>query len=124
MHPSQVLVVISHYNARQEDDLLALLDSIDSVPPGWPFQIRIVVNQETPTPLTLPRRPSVMDVHYRPNTGYDIGAWDFGWRVSPEYPAYLFMQEECQVVREGWLKAFVDKASNPAVGLVGKRLTS
>ena len=64
-----------------------------------------------------------MGVHYRRNTGYNIGAWDFGWRVSPEYFAYLFMQEECQVVREGWLKAFVDKASNPTIGLVGECLS-
>jgi hypothetical protein len=82
------------------------------------------VNQETPTPLALPGRPSVTDVLYRRNTGYNIGAWDLGWRVSPEYPAYLFMQEECQVVRQGWLKAFVDKASLPLVGLVGECLSS
>src|SRR5438552_9442241 len=107
MHPIEgpVLVVISHYNARPVNDVLALLDSMHSVPSGWPFHVRIVVNQETPTSLILPARPWRFEVLYRENRGYNIGAWDFGWRVSPYYDAYLFLQEECQVVREGWIKA-------------------
>jgi hypothetical protein len=115
-----VLVVISHYNARPIEDLLGLLETIHSLPAGWPFHVRIVVNQELPTSLRLPRKPWKVEVLYRQNAGYNIGAWDFGWRISPKYQSYLFLQEECRVVREGWLKAFVEKASDSTVGLIGE----
>lgn len=118
-----VLIVISHYNARPAGDLVALLDSIHSVPSGWPYHVRVVVNQEVLTPLDLPKKFDKVDVFYRQNTGYNIGAWDFGWRISPEYQSYLFLQEECRVVHEEWLKSFVEKASLPSNGLVGECLS-
>ncbi len=35
----------------------------------------------------------------RENTGFNIGAWDYGWRHLPPYDYYLFLQDDCFIVR-------------------------
>lgn len=113
-------VVISHYNAWEPDQLIALLDQVAAIPAGCPFGTRVVVNQAVPRPLELPERHRQIEVLYRPNVGYNIGAWDHGWRAGPPTPFYLFLQEECRIFRPGWLRAFVARARRPRVGIVGE----
>ncbi len=36
----------------------------------------------------------------RENTGFNIGAWDYGWRHLPPYDYYLFLQDDCFIVRK------------------------
>ncbi len=115
-----VLVVISHYNAWETHDLVALLDQLTNTPAGHPFSVRVVVNQEMPRRLELPERHSAVEVLYRPNTGYNIGAWEHGWRAGPAFDTYLFLQDECRIVALNWLKPFVKKLQKPDVGLVGE----
>jgi hypothetical protein len=116
-----VLVVVSHYNARPPEQLVALLDGMFTIPSEWPFAVRVVVNQASPQRLVLPDRLASVGVCYRENSGYNIGAWDAGWRQLPPYPSYLFVQEECRIVRPGWVSAFVRKADH--LGLVGECLS-
>ena len=96
-HPS-VLVVISHYNAWPSDQLVGLLDRMWTIPAGHPFQTRVVVNRAERHELTLPSRYRSVEVVYRENVGFNIGAWEHGWRKPPVFDAYLFLQEECQIV--------------------------
>ena len=121
-HPRACLVV-SHYNAWEPDQLLALLDQTKEIPAGLPFRTRVVVNQAVDKTLALPPRHSDVEVSYRPNTGYNIGAWDHGWRVGESFPFYLFLQEECIILKEDWMKSFVDAVSDTRVGLVGESMT-
>jgi hypothetical protein len=116
------LVVISHYNAWPTDQLLALLDQIHSIPSGHPFRCRVVVNQAVDTPLELPERHRDVEIFFRENTGYNVGAWDHGWRQEPAFDRYLFLQEECQILRPDWLGAFSRCLDDPRVGLVGESL--
>jgi len=117
-----VLVVVSHYNAWKTDNLIALLDQIASIPAGHPFRSRVVVNQAEPKPLELPARHADVEVLYRENTGYNIGAWNLGWRQGPSADYYLFLQEECQILRPNWLRPFVELLAKPQVGLLGESL--
>ncbi len=111
---------MSHYNAWPTDQLVKLLDQIQTVPAGYPFSVRVVVNQAEDKRLELPERHKDVAVFYRANTGWNIGAWDHGWRQDPRFDYYLFLQEECVIVRPGWLKAFLRVAKRPRVGMVGE----
>ena len=119
---SSTLVVVSHYNAWPTDNLVALLDQMASIPAGETFQTRVVVNQAEDKLLELPERHSGIEIFYRPNTGYNIGAWELGWRTGPTFDCYLFLQEECQIRRPDWVRAFTRLALKPRVGLVGESL--
>jgi hypothetical protein len=116
-------VVVCHYNARPVADLTTLLTGLRRRPAGGPFDLLVVVNQALPRPLLLPAACGRWDVCYRPNTGFNLGAWDCGWRERPGYDGYRFLQEECRAVRDGWLAAFTQRAAEPGVGLVGECLS-
>jgi hypothetical protein len=116
------LVVISHYNAWPMDHLVALLDQIRSIPSGYPFRCLVVVNKAVDRPLELPARHADVEILYRENTGYNIGAWDYGWRFGTRADYYLFLQEECKILRPDWLGSSVRRLERPKVGLVGESL--
>lgn len=116
------LVIISHYNAWPTDQLVALLDQTRSIPSGYPFRTLIVVNQALDRPLELPERHADAQILYRENTGYNIGAWDYGWRAAPPADFYLFLQEECKIVRRDWLGSSVRRLSGTSVGMIGESL--
>jgi hypothetical protein len=120
MNPA--LVVISHYNAWPTDQLVGLLDQIRKIPSGYPFRCLVVVNQAVDGPLELPAAHADVEVLYRENTGYNIGAWEHGWRSAPRADYYLFLQEECRILRPDWLGSFVRQLSRSNVGLVGESL--
>jgi hypothetical protein len=119
----KALVVVCHYNARPVADLTTLLTGLRRRLAGGPFDVLVVVNQAVAEPLVLPAACGPWDVYYRPNTGFNLGAWDRGWRARPGYGGYLFLQEECHVVRDGWLGAFARCGAEPGVGLVGECLS-
>jgi hypothetical protein len=119
---NSALVVISHYNAWPTDQLVALLDQIQEIPSGHPFRCLVVVNQAVDRPLELPAEHASVEILYRENTGYNIGAWDHGWRTASPADYYLFLQEECRIVRPDWLGSFVRQLSRSGVGLVGESL--
>jgi hypothetical protein len=52
----------------------------------------------------------------------NIGAWDAGWRSAPGHPVYVFLQDECLIVRDHWLAAYAERCLEPGVGLVGESL--
>jgi hypothetical protein len=117
--PRSVCVVISHYNARPEENLQRLLGQIHSTPAGHPFALRIVVNDAEKKKLALDAQAA--EVIYRENAGFNIGAWEAGWRRAPAYDVYLFLQDECQIVREDWVRGFLTRL-RPGIGLVGERI--
>ena len=120
MPQKTAVVVVSHYNAWPTDQLVALLDQMRTVPAGYPFTVRVVVNQAEDKLLELPERHASVAVAHRANTGYNIGAWEHGWRQEPRADYYLFLQEESILVRPNWLKAFIDQVNRPGVGVVGE----
>ncbi len=122
MPGSRVLVVVSFYDARPVDDLDRLLVALRTTEAGWPFDVRVVVNRDGDGPLGLAERHPGVEFLERPNTGYNIGAWEHGWRTATAWDSYLFLQHECTLAGEGWLAPFVHRAAEPGVGLVGERL--
>ncbi|HCH0556592.1 TPA: hypothetical protein NKO30_006724 [Pseudomonas aeruginosa] len=116
------LVVISFYDRRSPARLEALLDSLDSFQTGVDHERVICVNATGGPSLPEGVRRRVHGVFERPNAGMNIGAWDAAWRHWPGRPAYLFLQDECFAVREGWMELVLQALQVPGVGLVGESL--
>lgn len=118
----ETLVVVSYFADRSPEPLSALLRSMEEHPPGSDFSLCVVVNRGKgpEAPLPAARRP--FDVIVRPNAGMNIGAWDAGWRARPGFGSYVFLQDDCLVVRPGWVAAFRDACGAARAGLVGESL--
>lgn len=115
------LVVVSFYEPRPMAPLEELVHALLRTPAGADFDIVVVVNRTTSGTLALPIPvDAVKAVLNRPNEGMNIGAWDHGWRHFPDYDGYLFLQDECELKSECWLKPFVDAAGMPGTGLIGE----
>ena len=118
----KALVVISYYDRRPIDNLLELIPSLLDHPAGDEFDICIVVNRTKEEKLALPEQYSRIPIEYRHNLGMNIGAWDHGWRTHKGYRDYLFLQDECYVIRDHWLSAYRAVLERPNVGMVGESL--
>ncbi len=114
------LVVISFYDRRPVDPLIHLLDSLDEHAGGLPFDRAICVNATNGNGLPDAISSRVDHVMYRENTGMNIGAWDAAWKHHRGHDAYLFLQDECFAVRDGWLLRAVDLLRQSATGMVGE----
>jgi hypothetical protein len=118
----KTLVVISHYNARSEDPLDILLRQLQRIPAGAPFDVRVVVNHVRDFPLRLDGKYANVQVCYRENVGMNIGAWDHGWKLEPRYDAYVFLQDECLILRSHWLRAYLRRATRGRGRVVGEAM--
>lgn len=118
---ANALVVVSYYDARPRQELDALLRDLATIDAGAPFDTLVVVNQSAAAPTPVHAALPGLRVLHRPNSGYNIGAWDHGWRHAPGYEHYVFLQHECRVRRAGWLAAYLRRLRLPGVGLVGER---
>lgn len=118
--PARNLVVISYYDQRPIETLLALLNQTSSIDAGATFDLCVVVNVENSSPTLLPKPHNTVHVIRRENRGFNVGAWQHGWKANPDYDFYLFLQDECVIRLPGWLTAFAEAARNPKVGFVGE----
>jgi hypothetical protein len=115
----KLLVVINHFDQRPLDDLLHLLDALHSHDDDITFDTCVVINQSL-AGRKVRELPNVDFLHYRENTGMNIGAWDYGWRCHPDYDYYLFLQDECIVSAHDWARQFITRLQDRSVGLVGE----
>jgi hypothetical protein len=118
--PASSRVVVSYYDQRPIGTLLALLDQTMSIDAGAPFDLCVVVNAENSTLTRLPERHKGVEVLHRENRGFNVGAWQHGWKANPPYDFYLFLQDECVIRRPGWLAAIAGAARKPRVGFIGE----
>lgn len=122
--PRRPLVVISYYDQRPVEPLIALLVQIDRVEAGAEFDVSIVVNATGPLSHDLEEIARTRQVLVRENAGWNIGAWQHGWMEDEGHDFFLFLQDECEIVGPGWLRAFMERSREPDVGLVGESETA
>src|SRR5215203_3434015 len=89
----RVLVVISFYDAREENSLDILLGQLQETPAGMPFDTLVVVNSVRSIKCETEDKYKTVRFLYRPNSGFNLGAWDHGWRSAPGYDVYAFLQD-------------------------------
>jgi hypothetical protein len=118
------LIVISYYDRRPLHNLVELLRSLHKYPAGDEFDICLVVNRTKDEAVILPNEFSSITVRYRHNLGMNIGAWDYGWRNNPGCKVYVFLQDECYIIRENWLSEYLSLFKNPDCGMVGESINA
>ena len=120
------LVVISYWSQRSIKPLQKLIDQIYKINSGAIFDTLIVCNgdkNKVTNFLSQSNLSNKIKVIERENYGFNIGAWDAGWRYLPDYQNFLFLQDDCFICRENWLQAFINKfQNNPQLGLLGESL--
>lgn len=117
------MVIVSFYDRRPLEPLVALLESMSKHPAGIDHDMLLVVNSTGEMRLPDVVAAKAQGVIYRPNSGMNIGAWDGGWRHARGRPFYLFLQDECFVSRDGWLSAYQQKLEEVG-GIVGESLNA
>lgn len=116
------LVVISYYDKRPACFLYELLDSLSYFESGNYFNVLIVVNRTNGQIPAIGQYKFPIEVVERKNIGMNIGAWEFGWRSRPDYTNYLFLQDDCYVIRDNWLGAFIEHTSTRQIGLIAESI--
>ncbi len=115
-------VVVSFYDERPSEELVRLLRQLRDTDAGAEFTPCVVVNSERLLNLQLPADLSSTRILYRKNSGFNIGAWNHGWKENPGFSYYIFLQDECDIVKAGWLSRYKRLLSRDRVGLVGESL--
>jgi hypothetical protein len=90
---------------------LSLLHQIGTIDAGANFDLIIVINQDAAVDGRAKPDLSFYKTFYRENTGFNLGAWQHGWKNARGYKYYLFVQDECKIERPNWLGAFIDRCS-------------
>lgn len=132
---ASLCVIVSHWDGHDAQALLALLRSLVALPevqaghglaPRSPNAtvdavVKVVVNQSQPAPLSLPPDLSHVQVAHRPNGGYNVGAWDFGWRRWL-HRHYVFVQDECVLQHPSALRRYAQALRRHPLTLWGESL--
>lgn len=118
-------VIICYWVGRSPAPLYSLLRQMERVPAGAEFDVLVVCNGGDTSPLRLP--PLFDGEKYRvlnrANSGWNLGAWQAGWKAQPDYDYYLFLQAECFIKKPNWLGRFLFRFSlDSGIGLLGERL--
>ena len=115
-------VIVSFYDGRTSEELVRLLRQLQLARTGAQFETRVVVNSDRKVRPQLPADLSGIGMDVRENTGVNIGAWDHGWRQNAGFDFYIFLQDECEIMRADWLERYKALLSDPKTGLVSESL--
>jgi hypothetical protein len=118
-------IVICHWIGDPITHLYRLLRQMQRIGSGSAFDVLIVCNGGLDEPLRVPSRfndlrPKIIN---RKNDGYNLAAWDCGWREAYGYEYYLFLQDQCVLRRANWLLDFEFRMDHDSgIGLLGEHL--
>lgn len=121
---TNTLIVVSYYDRRPIEPLWRLSQSLRLFDFGRSADTCIVINRTGDHKIVLPDMLSLIGVLERENLGMNIGAWDAGWRRFNGYQTYIFLQDECYPIRDGWVAALASAAEEPDTGLVGESINT
>ena len=116
MH-SDALVVISHYSARSDHLLKKLLSEISTQTKN----IVISVNDDQAIKESDTQIEGFRAL-LRPNIGMNIGAWNAAFKKYNTYSYYIFLQDECSLLRPDFLEAYKRELSTNGVGMTGESI--
>lgn len=116
MDPS-TLIVISHYAIRQKVSLENLLSQARAVG----VDIVLVINDDNVHEDQIYVEDGIKYIK-RQNVGMNIAAWWCAYSKFSNYENYIFFQDECVIINNNFVSAYISKLSQSNVGLVGESI--
>lgn len=116
----RIAVVVSTWSGNPIDSLDRLLLTLKKYPEKLGYHMFLCANgSDYRLPAKLGDR--FQAVFIRENVGFNMGAWDHAWRRLSDYSHFLFLQDDCYIVRKNWLSDFVQLFNRrPKCGLIGE----
>jgi hypothetical protein len=114
---SNTLIIISYYVSRNNRQLSSLLTQISH----FSKNVLIVINDDeiaTETVGFFKGYPAIL----RPNIGMNIGAWNATFQRYPTYKNYIFLQDECSLMRDDFISAYESELGKFGVGMTGESI--
>lgn len=118
MGNSNTLVVVSHYEPNPKQPLAKLTGTLESLAEN----ILVVVNDDAAASESIESAGQSVRVIRRPNTGMNIGGWDSAFHAFPDYDFYIFLQDECQIVRDDFIVRYAAELSKDGIGMTGESI--
>lgn len=114
---NNVLIVISHYASRSRAHLDSLLSQLKSITNN----IVVVINDDNVINDQFSIYCRVNCIR-RNNIGMNIGAWWSGFSNFPNYRHYIFLQDECVILKNNFIDIYRSLLGNNQIGLVGESI--
>ncbi len=111
------IIVISYYNERTNIYLERLIHTLKKIN----ADILVVTNSNAATENIIKVTDNVKYLT-RFNTGMNIGAWDAGFRICPDYNNYIFLQDECYISNQEFLSRYEFLLSDTKIGMIGESM--
>ena len=117
MKKNKILVTISHYNKRNKDNLIKLLNSFNN----QNCDLFVVINDDdcvVEKDIIFYNSKTLI----RPNTGMNIGSWNSSYLNNRNFDFYIFLQDECVILKKDFIKKYIFELSKVNVGMTGESI--
>ena len=121
MNSSKIAVIVSFFDSRPQNDLFELVKSLGRFNC---LKFLVVNSDKVLEQRSIPGGPTLKgwSVFVRPNHGMNIAAWSSMIPLLEQAEAALFLQDECQIISDDFLEAYMHELSKPDVGMTGESL--
>ena len=117
MKKNRTLVTISHYEKRNKNNLINLINSVKN----QNYDILIVINDDN---YSFEKNEVFQNIKtlIRPNTGMNIGSWNSSYLNNKNFDFYIFLQDECKILDIYFIKKYIYELSKVDVGMTGESI--
>ena len=115
---SNFLLVISHYNSRPKNLLKKLIESTENLK----IDRLIVINDDHVKKNNLTKKSANLFFLSRPNIGMNIGGWNDAFFTLSNYEFYVFIQDECLILDDGFIYFYKDLLNEKGIGMIGESM--
>ena len=113
----KTLITISHYNKRNKSHLNNLISSLKN----HDSSLSIIINDDNSYEEKKTTFKNINTL-IRPNTGMNIGSWNSSYLNNRNFDFYIFLQDECVILKKDFIKKYISELSKVNVGMTGESI--
>ena len=117
MSKYKTLITISHYIQRSKNHLNNLVSSLKHNESS----LFITINDDN---SDIEKKTTFKNINtlIRPNKGMNIGSWNASYSNNPNFDFYIFLQDECVIQNDNFVKNYIFELSKIDVGMTGESI--